>query len=79
MYGPSDEMMTLFLEMTYFTKNVVKDKYKYLGYGRGFDNHGTFSLSNVSGFGKNVIIFRADMSSSVHVDNKNVDSVQRSN
>ena len=51
-------------------KNAEKDKYKYLGYGIGFDNQGAFSLSNSSGFGKNVIIFGADMSSSVHVDNK---------
>ena len=38
-----------------------------------FDNHGTFSLFNGSGFGKNVIIFVADMSFSVHVNNKKKD------
>ena len=32
------------------------------------DRHGTFSVGN--GFGKNVVIFGADMSSSVHVDSK---------
>ena len=32
------------------------------------DRHGTFSVGN--GFGKNVVIFGADMSFSVHVDSK---------
>ena len=49
-------------------KNADIDKYKYYGYGIGFDRCGTFSVG--SGFSKNVIIFGADMSSSVHVDNK---------
>ena len=34
------------------------------------DAYGKFSLSDGSGFGKNVITFVADMSSSVHTDNK---------
>ena len=46
------------------------DKYKYSGYGIGFDAHRSFSLSDGSAFGKNVIIFGADTSSSVHTDNK---------
>ena len=37
-----------------------------------FDACGSFSLSNGSGFGKNVIIFGADMSSPVHVCNKKI-------
>ena len=37
------------------TKNANKNKYKYPRYRTGFDNHGTFSLSN---------------SSSAHVDNR---------
>ena len=49
-------------------KNAEIDKYKYSGYGIGFDRHVTFSVPN--GFGKNVIIFGVDMSSSKHVDNK---------
>ena len=57
-------------EAVKLVKNAGKDKYNHLGYGIGFDNQGAFSLSNSSGFGKNVIIFVADMSSSVHVDNK---------
>ena len=48
------------------TKNADKDKYNY----SGFDNHGIFSLPNGRGFGKNVIISEAYMSSSVHVDSK---------
>ena len=34
------------------TKNVDFDKYKYSGYGIGFDAHGSFLLSDGSGFGK---------------------------
>ena len=40
------------------TKNVDIDKYRYSGYGIGFDRKGSFSFP-VSGFGQNVIIFRA--------------------
>ena len=40
-------------------------KYNYSGYGIGFDVR--FSLSDGSGFGKN-IIFGADMSSSAHIE-----------
>ena len=36
------------------TKNSDLDKYSYSGYGIGFDSHGTFSLSDGVGFGKNV-------------------------
>ena len=51
------------------TKNADIDKYKYSGYGIGFDRRETFSFIT-GGFGFNVIIFEVDMSSSVHVDNK---------
>ena len=40
-------------------KNVDSDQYKYSDYGTEFDAHGSFSLSDVSGFGKNVMIFCA--------------------
>ena len=53
------------------TTNVDIDAYKYSGYGFGFDRKGEFSFGN--GFGRNVIIFTVDMSSSVHIDNKNKD------
>ena len=33
------------------------DKYKYFGYGIGFDMSGSFSLFHGSGFDKNVVIF----------------------
>ena len=46
------------------------NKYSFSGYGISFDVHWDISLSNC-GFGNNVIIFCADMSLSVHVDNKN--------
>ena len=52
------------------TKNFDLDKYKYSGYGIGFDAGTSFSLSDGSGFGQNVIIFGTDLSSSVHTDNK---------
>ena len=54
------------------TQNAELDKYKYSGYGIGFDSRSEFSLPDGS-VGKNVIIFGADMSSSVHIDNKKKD------
>ena len=50
------------------TKNVDIDRYKYSGYGIGFDRHGEFSFGN--GLGKNCIIFGPDLSSSSHSNNK---------
>ena len=50
------------------TKNPDIDKYKYSGYGIGFDRRGEFSFGN--GLGQNVIIFGVDMSSSIHSTNK---------
>ena len=50
-------------------KNTDIDKYKYSGYGIGFDSRGIFSHPN-GGLGKNFIIFGADMSSSAHANNK---------
>ena len=54
------------------TKNVDIDNCKYSGYGIGFDSKGSFSFPS-GGFGQNVIIFGADMSSSPHIDNKGKD------
>ena len=51
------------------TKNVDIDKYKYFGHGIGFDSTGSFSHPS-GGYGKDVIIFGADMSSSAHANNK---------
>ena len=52
------------------TENSDLDKYEYFGYGIEYDVRGSFSLSDGSGFGKNVIKFGADMTYSVHVDNR---------
>ena len=51
------------------TKNADIEKYKYSGYGIAFDRRSSFSFPS-GGFGKNVLIFGADMSSSTHIDNK---------
>ena len=53
-------------------KNADPDKYVYSGCGIGFDWRSEFSLPDCT-VGKNVIIFGADMSSSMHVDNKEKD------
>ena len=45
------------------TKNTDIDKYKYSGYGIGFDRRRGFSFPD-GGFGQNLIIFGVDMSSS---------------
>ena len=50
------------------TKYVDVDQYKYSGYSILFDRRGQFSFGN--GSDRNVIIFGADMSSSVHANNK---------
>ena len=54
------------------TKYADVDKYKYSGYGIGFDRRSGFSFSN-GGCGQNVLTFGVDMSSSVHIDNKKKD------
>ena len=54
------------------TENADTEKYKYSGYGIGFDRRSSFSFSS-GGFGQNVLIFGADMSTSIHIDNKKKD------
>ena len=54
------------------TKNADIDKYKYSGYGIGFDRRSSFSYPS-GGFGQNVTVFGADMNSSIHIDNKGKD------
>ena len=56
------------------TKNADIDKYKYSGYGIGFDRRSSFSFPGV-GFGQNIIIFGADMNSSIHINNKGKDNL----
>ena len=63
-----------FFGVVKLTKNADPDKYKYSSYGIGFDSHSQFLFTDGS-MGKNVIIFGADMSSSVHVDNKGKDNL----
>ena len=54
------------------TKNTDVDKYKYSGYGIGFDRRSSFSFPG-GGDGQNVIVFGIDMNSSLHIDNKRKD------
>ena len=54
------------------TKCIDIDKYKYSGYSIRFDSSGNFSHTSGE-FGKNVIIFGVDMSSSVHANNNTRD------
>ena len=51
------------------TKNADIEKYKYSGYGIGFDRRSSFSFTG-GGYGQNVLTFGADVSSSVHTNNK---------
>ena len=53
------------------TKNVDIDQYKYSGYGIGFDKKGKPSFGS-RGFGRNRVIFRVDLSSSSHANNKKI-------
>ena len=50
-------------------KNTDIEKYKYSGYGIGFDRRSSCSFPG-GGFGQNIRISGADMSSSPHIDNK---------
>ena len=56
------------------TKNADIEKYKYSGYGIGFDRRSSFSFPS-GGFGQNVIIFGVDVSSLAHIDNKTKDTI----
>ena len=50
------------------TKNADFNKYKYSGYGIGFDRKGSYSIGDE--IDRNVVVFGVDMSSSPHIDNK---------
>ena len=54
------------------TKNADLNEYKYSWYGIAFDRTSSFSFP-AGGYGQNEIIFRIDMNSSIHVDNKGKD------
>ena len=54
--------------------SIDNNKYKYSGYGIGFDRKGFFSHHS-GGTGKNVIAFGVDMSSSTKIDNRKKDII----
>ena len=54
------------------TTHVDIDQYKYFGFGIGFESKGEFSFCS-NGFGRNVRIFAADMSTSGHANNRTKD------
>ena len=54
------------------TKNADIDKYKYSGFGIGFDRKPSFSFPGGE-FGQNILIFGDEMSSSAHINNKKKD------
>ena len=56
------------------TKNPDIDKYGYFCYGIGFDRKSSFLFPS-GGYGQNVLIFGADMSSYAHIDNKKKDTL----
>ena len=60
---------TLHLVLLNYLKNAYIDNCKCSGYSIRFYLEGTFSFPTGE-FGKKVIIFRVDMSSSVHFENK---------
>ena len=63
-----------YLELLNLLKTLTKniDKYKYFGYGIGFDGHEYFSHPS-GATGRNVIIFGVGMNSSSKIDNKQKD------
>ena len=71
-YNPDFTLENCLFGGVKITKNTDVDKYKYSGYGIGFDGKGVFTHPTGS-FGNNAIIFGVDMSSSVHIDNKGKD------
>ena len=59
------ELKTCLLGSVEITKNAIPDKFKYSSSDIGFDFCSEFSI-NEDSFCKNVIIFGADISLSVH-------------
>ena len=60
------------MDQSLWQKNADIDKYGYSGYGTWFDRKSIFSFPG-GGFGQNVLIFGADMSSSAHIYNRKKD------
>ena len=56
------------------TKHIDNNLYKYSRYDIGFDEKGFFSIGDE--VGKNVIVYRINVSSSSHIDNTKKDAFQ---
>ena len=54
------------------TNSADIGKYGFSGYGMGFDRRSAFLFQSV-GYGQNVLIFGADISSSAHINNRKKD------
>ena len=52
------------------TTNSDTDKWQYSGYGVGFDSTGSFTHPDDGKNAKNVVVFGADMTNSIHATNK---------
>ena len=57
----------MFIGSVKLTKNGNIDKYRYSGYGIGFNRKGYYSIGNE--IGRDIIIFGVDMNSSIKIDN----------
>ena len=63
----------MFIRCSYCNKKCrYQKRYKYSGYDVGFDRRSSFLFLS-GGFDQSVLILRADMSSSIHIDNKKKD------
>ena len=68
-YNPDFTLENYLSGSVKITKNTDVNKYKYSGYGIGFDGKGVFTHPTGS-FSHNAIIFEVDISSSVYIDDK---------
>ena len=66
---PSVPLQSCLFGAVKLTKNADIDIYKNFGYGIGFDSRGSFTHPS-GGYGRNVVIFGADLSSSAQANNK---------
>lgn len=70
MQGTDSALGNPLFDAVKLTKNTDPNNCSYFGYGIRFNVRGIFSLSDGSGFNKNVITFGTHMRSPVHFDNK---------
>ena len=71
--GTDFELENFFIGIFKLTRNFDLDKFTYSSYGIRVDRYGSFSLSNGTGFSKNVKIFDTDLIFLVPTDNRNID------